>query len=113
MVQNSKKVRNKKEDLQGNNLMIFLILLISLKAQAITTYEKDALPIFKNRCSMCHNSAMMPDKNWLDYDIAKNKSDIILKRAWINKDMPPGNSTGITDQERETLKNWVNDGAQK
>jgi len=34
--------------------------------------------------------------------------------VYTKKDMPPfGNITKITDQEREVLKNWVEEGAQK
>ena len=95
-------------------MKILMILLFSIGVQASTTYTKDAQPIFQNRCAQCHNASNMADKNWLDYDIAKAKKDKILDRLWVKKDMPPyGNVTAVTDQERETIKNWITEGAQK
>jgi len=91
-----------------------LILLMTVNVMAATSYQKDALPIFQDRCSQCHNANSAPQPNWLDYDTAKSKKDRILDRVYTKKDMPPfGNVTKITDQEREVLKNWVEEGAQK
>ena len=90
------------------------LLLFPIYANAVTSYSKDALPIFQNKCSQCHNANSAPQPNWLDYDVAKSKKDRILDRVWNKKDMPPySNVTGVTDQERETLRNWVQEGAQK
>src|SRR5271157_852930 len=94
--------------------LFILALLAPITALAETSYQKDALPIFQSKCAQCHNASNMADKNWLDYGIARSKKDRILDRVWTKKDMPPyGNVTNITDQERETLKNWVEQGAQK
>ena len=86
-----------------------IIELLVSTVLASTSYKTDALPIFKARCSMCHNRDT-PDKNWLDYDTAKSKSSLILRRAWVLKDMPPGNITEINDKERETIRDWINGG---
>lgn len=91
---------------------ILSILLLSSTVYA-TSYETDAKPIFKNRCIICHTAQMTPDKDWMNYDIAFAKKDLIKKRVWILKDMPQGNATGMTDSEREVIKNWVDEGGQK
>jgi len=80
-------------------------------SSADITYTKDVRPIIQNRCSQCHNQNW-PDKNWMDYDIAfKNKDKIKLRVQ--NQTMPPGNSTGITKEERKTIIDWVDGGGQK
>jgi uncharacterized membrane protein len=98
-------------------IIILVLLSLSLPFQKTyynsteTTYTKDAQPIFKSRCSVCHNE-YMPDKNWMDYKIAFGKKDLI-KAKMIDKSMPPGNSTNITDDERKTLIKWADDGGKK
>lgn len=78
---------------------------------ADTTYNKDSLPIFQSRCSACHNSSYEP-RNWLDYKIAFEKREEIKKRVYTLKSMPPS-GFNIKDEERETLKNWVDEGGKE
>jgi uncharacterized membrane protein len=75
------------------------------------TYTKDAKPIFKERCAMCHNENM-PEKNWMDYNQAFKKKDLI-KIKMMDKSMPPGNSTNMTEKERQIVINWVDGGGKK
>ena len=55
-------------------LVALLFTMHSIKADKIQplepSYEKNIKPLFEKRCSNCHNETMMPDKNWLNYDIA-------------------------------------------
>ena len=37
--------------------------------------------------------------------------ELIMKRAVLDRTMPPGNITGMTDLERAELDSWINDGA--
>lgn len=87
-----------------------MILFLTLNAKA-TSFKKDVLPIVVARCIQCHNESNMPDKNWLDYKIAKAKKDLIIKRITVLKDMPPyDNVTGITEDERNIIKAWILEG---
>jgi uncharacterized membrane protein len=88
-----------------------LAILFSISMNGELTYTKDAKPIFKKHCASCHSSSW-PDKNWMDYDTAfKNKDKIKLRVE--NKTMPPGNITDMTESERNTIIEWVNQGAKK
>ena len=93
-------------------MIVLSILLLLLEfANAETTYTKDAKPIFKNRCALCHNE-YMPDRNWLNYDQAfKHRS--MIKAKMLDRSMPPGNSTGMTEDERKIIIKWVDDGGKK
>lgn len=79
--------------------------------ESSVTYTKDAKPIFEKRCSSCHN-ANWSDKNWMDYQTAAQNKDKIKLRV-ENQTMPPGNTTGMTKEEREKLIRWVDGGAKK
>lgn len=74
------------------------------------SYKKDVLPIIKEKCASCHNPGWK-DKNFTDYKVAKENAAKIKTRAVIEKTMPPGNITGVTDEERETLGEWVDGGS--
>jgi len=89
--------------------MKLIILLISMAHGS--SYKTDALPVFKARCSQCHN-ASTPKINWLEYKTAKKHSDKIKTKLKDNT-MPPGNATQITAEERTTVIKWVTDGAKK
>ena len=86
-------------------------LLIITFLNGPLSYDKDAKPIFEKRCAQCHN-ANWPATNWLDYTVAKDNKDKIKFRL-ENKSMPPGNSTGMTEDERKTIIKWINEGAKK
>ena len=83
------------------------LLLISLLSGDVT-YSK-VQPIFKERCASCHNENWA-DKNWMDIKVARANADKIKLRV-EQRTMPPGNLTGMTDEERELIKAWVNNGS--
>jgi uncharacterized membrane protein len=75
------------------------------------TYTADIKPIIEKRCSQCHN-ANWPEKNWMDYDTAfKNKGKIKAKVGM--REMPPENTTGLTEVERSNIIKWIDQGAKK
>ena len=77
----------------------------------VPTYSLDIKPIFKDKCSQCHNQNW-PDKNWMDYKTAYKFKDSIKLRL-ENKTMPPGNVTELTEKERALIIKWVDEGAKK
>lgn len=101
--------------LLGTCLLVLQLIPFFLEKSPVfensVSYTKDAKPIFEKRCSVCHGPNW-PDKNWMDYDIAvKNKDKIKFRLE--NLTMPPGNSTGMTKEERVKVIKWVETGAKK
>lgn len=73
----------------------------------IFTYKKDILPIFKNRCSLCHSEVGgLPV--WTNYETAKSKSDRLIERVVIRRDMPMG--MPMEDIERSMIRAWIESG---
>ncbi len=87
-----------------------LILYFFLLSDSSTlTYEKDIKPIFKQRCTQCHNDySTLP--NWMNYDIAFAKRAQIRERVWVTRTMPIG---FITEEERKSIKDWIDQGAKR
>jgi len=87
------------------------------------TYLRDVQPIVMQRCARCHNEQARFVYNWLDYKTAAHDKGEIARRVWdswkgtyFKESMPIANSPeslAITDQERETIRNWVREGALK
>lgn len=115
------------------NRVILPISIVTLLALAVVTAPKvdkldeslqpipysDVQTIINNRCTQCHSSAPT-DEKWtsapngvmFDYpETVKSMAEKIMLRAVRTKTMPQGNKTGMTDEERETLKNWILQGA--
>ena len=76
--------------------------------------------IVQQRCQSCHSSRPTDDTwtappNGVVYDtpadIAK-LADKILMRAVVTETMPPNNKTGITPEERDALRCWIEQGAE-
>lgn len=87
------------------SLIVFLIL--TTKAQAIS-FEKDIKPIFKNKCSACHNENW-PEKNWTNYETAATNSNKIMK-VLLNQSMPPLTITKLNEVERLAIYVWIKQG---
>jgi len=85
------------------------------------TYLRDILPIFMGKCSRCHNEQARFVYNWLDYGTAFHDRWEIRRRLWdswkgsyYKESMPVANSPeslAITDEERLTIKKWVESGS--
>ena len=91
-------------------MRISLLLLFSVTALATDpTYTSDIKPIFKNRCSLCHN--YMAEKNWQKYEDAfAHRKEI--KEKMVTKAMPP-NGTEMPQSERDLIIKWVDTGAKQ
>lgn len=86
-----------------------LILLFATNVFASDlTYTKDIKPIFKNRCSMCHD--YMGDKNWQVYSNAYEKR-LLIKQKVASKEMPQGRD--MPQEERDKIVKWVDQGAKE
>jgi uncharacterized membrane protein len=77
------------------------------------SFEKDIVPIFKERCNMCHGPTQEFLPIWVDYDEAKQKSDKIQDRLFVKKDMPMNAPGSIVGFEQQLIESWVAQGAPK
>ena len=75
--------------------------------------------IFNERCVSCHSSKPTDDTwtappNGIVYDTPQDitkLTDKIMQRVVITKTMPQNNKTGITPEERELIRCWIEQGA--
>ena len=88
-------------------LTLFLMLLPTT-VLADPTYTKDVQPIFKSRCSQCHD--YMAGRNWQNYDNAF-EFRIKIKEKVATKEMPMGRE--MPQEERDLVIKWVNTGAKR
>lgn len=74
------------------------------------TFVDDILPIIEKRCSLCHNPRSgLPV--WTEYEVIFTQKELVRRRVFEIQDMPRGNATDMTEQERELVALWVDDGA--
>lgn len=88
---------------------------------ASITYLRDVKPIVMGKCLRCHNQETTKLPNWGDYKTAFADRWELKRRVWdswkghyYKQSMPAGNSPEseeMTKQERQTIKNWVEEGA--
>jgi uncharacterized membrane protein len=79
----------------------------------------DVAPIFRQRCVTCHSSHPTDDvqkvaPNGVMFDTPeqiRKMSDRILVRAVQTRTMPQANKTGITEEERQRIGDWIAQGA--
>lgn len=78
--------------------------------------------VINNRCTVCHSSnptdaVWKVAPNGVKYDTAEqiyNLRDKIFQRTVVSKNMPfNNNQTGMTQQERDMINCWINQGALK
>ena len=75
--------------------------------------------IIQNRCVQCHSSRPIDDvnkvaPNGVKYDTPHDivaKKDLILQRVVLTKTMPQNNKTNMTEEERNTIRCWIEQGA--
>lgn len=76
-------------------------------------------PIIQERCVSCHSASPTDDvwtapPNGVIYDTPQDivkLTDKIMQRVVITKDMPQNNKTGITPEERDKIRCWIEQGA--
>jgi uncharacterized membrane protein len=104
---------------------IFAAVIISAPKRISTSgdqvvYEQ-VQPIFQQRCVTCHSAN--PTDNvtkvapagamFETYEQCYKHREKILNRAVHTKTMPQGNKTKITDEERELIGRWIEQGAKQ
>lgn len=111
-------------------LVISLVALFSLIVVISPIFEEkmslaipvefaEANQIIQTRCIQCHSASPTDDvwksaPNGVMYDTPEqiqNMADKILIRAVRSKNMPQGNKTNMTEDERNVLKRWILQGA--
>lgn len=70
----------------------------------VLSYQQDIKPIFTKHCSECHPGA-------LSYDVAYQQRQKILVKLSQQRTMPPKHRERPTQQELETVANWIKQGA--
>jgi uncharacterized membrane protein len=65
-------------------------------------------PVIEERCATCHAGASAPLGVRLEsQEQIEARAQDIRRMAVETRAMPPGNSTGMTDEERELLAAWI------
>lgn len=76
------------------------------------------LPIFQERCQSCHSSHPTDDVfkvapsgvMFETYEQIGKMKEKIMNRVVETRTMPQGNKTGMTDEEREIIADWIESG---
>ena len=69
-------------------------------------------PIVEQRCATCHSGTSAPlGITFETSEQIRARADAIEEVAVHARVMPPGNATGMTDEERELLGRWIAQGA--
>ena len=64
--------------------------------------------MIEQRCATCHSGASAPLGIRLETaEQIEARADDIERQAVLTRAMPPGNATGMTEEERELLAAWV------
>jgi uncharacterized membrane protein len=65
-------------------------------------------PVIEERCATCHSGAAAPLGVQLETrDQIEARAEDIERVAVLTEAMPPGNATGMTEEERELLAAWI------
>jgi uncharacterized membrane protein len=65
-------------------------------------------PIVEQRCATCHSGASAPLGVRLETEAEITaRAEDIERQAVLTRAMPPGNATGMTEEERELLGAWI------
>ena len=80
-------------------------------AKPVISYEK-VQAVIAQRCYMCHGPQVQMKNVRLDSPAdLKLHAQMVYQQAVVTKIMPMNNATGITDAERELIKQWFEGGA--
>jgi uncharacterized membrane protein len=80
---------------------------------------KEVKVIIEKRCTQCHAAKPTDDvqkvaPNGVMFDTEEQiraYKDRILNRAIVTKTMPQGNKTNMTQEERDLIQCWIDNGA--
>ncbi len=68
--------------------------------------------VVDQRCVLCHNAQVQNKGIELDKpELVKQHAQEVFQQAVLLKNMPLNNATGITDQERDVIRQWYEAGA--
>ena len=64
--------------------------------------------VISERCATCHSGATAPlGIRFETQEEIEARADDIERQAVLTRAMPPGNATGMTDEERDLLAAWI------
>ena len=72
-----------------------------------TVSDDEALTIVEARCQTCHLGASAPAGVRLETLDGMRANAAAMERQVSSNAMPPGNATGLTDEERAALVAWA------
>jgi uncharacterized membrane protein len=77
-------------------------------AQAGPVSFAEVQPVIAERCATCHSGATAPLGIRFETQAEiEARADDIERQAVLTRAMPPGNATGMTDDERDLLAAWI------
>jgi uncharacterized membrane protein len=106
--------------------VVILLAACFISAPSTNPYEckkqvtfMEVNQIIQKRCVQCHSATPTDDvnkiaPNGVKYDTPKeiyDKRDLIMQRVVITKTMPQNNKTEMTEEERNTIRCWIEQGA--
>jgi hypothetical protein len=100
--------------------LVAAALMFSSIAAASPTFTRDVAPIFYKKCVACHRPGELAPMSLLEFKTARPWAKAI-RTAVLTRKMPPwfadprygefSNDARLTEQEIETVRAWVDDGA--
>lgn len=122
---------NLREKGQLNVWVLPISIIILLGAAFISAPQKnttackenvsinEVMPIVQKRCVSCHSTKPTDDvftapPNGVVYDTPQDViklKDKIMQRVVVTKTMPQNNKTGMTEEERDIIRCWIEQGA--
>ena len=100
--------------------LVAATLTFATIAVASPTFTRDVAPIFYKKCVGCHRPAELAPMSLLEYKTARPWAKAI-RAAVLTRKMPPwfadpsygefANDARLSEQEIDTLRAWVDDGA--
>lgn len=106
--------------------VVILLAACFISAPSTNPYEckkevsiTEVQAIIQKRCVQCHSANPTDDvytvaPNGVKYDTPQDiytKRDLIMQRVVITKTMPQNNKTNITEEERNMIRCWIEQGA--
>jgi uncharacterized membrane protein len=91
----------------GAVALAFVLAPEDVPAPARTLADDEALLIATSRCQPCHVGAAAPNGVVLDTVAGLRANAAAVERQLRANAMPPGNATGMTDEERAALLAWA------
>lgn len=106
--------------------VVILLAACFISAPSTNPYEckkevsiTEVQAIIQKRCVQCHSANPTDDvytvaPNGVKYDTPQDiytKRDLIMQRVVVTKTMPQNNKTNITEEERNTIRCWIEQGA--